>query len=379
MSDALVKALESWPQDGLPDNPEGWLLTVARRRLIDISRKTAKWAETQNALEQLVDEHGMERTDEDGANAFEDERLKLLFVCAHPAINEKIRAPLMLQTVLGLDARRIASAFLIAPGSLGQRLVRAKAKILEAGIRFDVPPAEQLEERLGSVLDTIYAAYTLGWDASYTDDSKSSNLVNEAIWLGQLLRQLMPDEPEVLGLLALMLFCESRRHARRDAQTGQYVPIGQQDPAAWSIDMIDEAEVCLRQAGSINRPGRYQLEAAIQAIHADRRRTGIINWPEIRMIYGGLVSFSPTLGAMLGYATACAECNETAAALEILDSLQIKQKERYQPYWAVRAHVLAQLGQVGEAADCFETAAGLSEDPSVRAYLLERRMGLGDG
>jgi RNA polymerase sigma-70 factor (ECF subfamily) len=369
LGDALLKALEPWPA--------AWLLTTARRRLIDLSRKQANWAKIEEEVAGLtatVLTAASENVDDQLVEPFPDERLKLLFVCAHPALDERIRAPLMLQAVLGVDARRIAAAFLMAPGTLGQRLVRAKAKILDAGMRFDLPPTAQLPERLDSVLDTIYAAYTLGWDALYSDDTKARNLVDEALWLGRLLNGLLPNEPEVLGLLALMLFCEARRNARRDPATGQFVPLGEQDPHRWSAAMINEAEQYLRHAGSWARPGRYQYEAAIQAVHADRRRSGVTARQEILLLYHGLVELSPTLGALLGYAAAKAACGKAAEALALLDALESPTKERYQPYWAVRAYSLAQIGDLVAAAHCYTKAAGLTEDAAVRAYLLAQRV-----
>lgn len=366
LSDALLKALEHWPHTGVPDRPEAWLLTTARRRLIDQSRKRANWMKIQEQIAALTSMRGV--AEEQRAEPIPDERLKLLFVCAHPAIDERIRAPLMLQAVLGLDAQRMASAFLIAPGTLGQRLVRAKAKILNAGIRFDLPSPDQLPERLDSVLDTIYAAYTLGWDAVYTDDTKASNLVDEAIWLGRLLVGLLPDEPEALGLLALMLFCE----ARRDPETGHYVPLGEQETQRWSAPMIEEAEQYMRQAGTVGRPGRYQYEAAIQSVHADRRRSDVTAWHEILLLYQGLLAVSPTLGAQLGYAAALAEFGEAATALAMLDAIELPTKERYQPYWAVCAHILVQLDELATASHCYEKAAGFTEDAAVRAYLLAK-------
>src|SRR4029434_7332610 len=206
--------------------------------------------------------------------------LKLLFVCAHPAIDPAMHTPLMLQTVLGLDASRIAGPFLIAPKTMGQRLVRAKTKILRGGIQFEIPQAQDLPERLDAVLEAIYAAFGIGWDDMLGADERGRGLAEEAIWLARVLLELTPAEAEVQGLLALMLHCEARRAARRD-RDGRYVPLSEQDPELWSLSLIEEAERHLSEASKYERPGRFQLEAAIQSVHAERGRSGRIEWSAI--------------------------------------------------------------------------------------------------
>jgi predicted RNA polymerase sigma factor len=260
---------------------------------------------------------------------FPDERLKLLFVCAHPAIDEAARTPLMLQAVLGLDAARIASAFLVAPAAMSQRLVRVKAKIRDAAIEFRVPEARELPSRLDAVLEAIYAAYGSGWDDVAGADARRQGLAEEAIWLGRLVVRLLPEAPEGRGLLALMLYCEARRPARRDAGGG-YVPLSQQDVARWSGPMIDEAEAMLAGAAQAGTPGRFQLEAAIQSAHAQRARTGRTDWEAIALLYEGLLRYAPSIGARVGHA---------------------------------------------EAAPAYARAIGLSEDPAVRAFLAARAGG----
>src|SRR5438477_1155249 len=280
LSDALLKALTTWPRDGLPQNPEAWLLTTARHSLIDLIRHQRVVSESEPAL-LLLKEHS---TEMDFSANFPDERLKLLFVCAHPAIDPAVHTPLMLQAVLGLDAARIAGAFLISPKTMGQRLVRAKTKVRDGGIRFEVPEQRDLPQRLDAVLDAIYAAFGIGWDDMVGGDQRGQDLAEEAIWLARVLLQLMPDEAEVLGLLSLMLHCEARRPARRD-RNGHYIPLSQQDPALWSLPLIKEAEHRLRQAFNRGRSGRFQLEAAIQSAHAERMRGGRIEWPAIVQFY----------------------------------------------------------------------------------------------
>src|SRR5438105_2971107 len=263
LSEALLKALTIWPRDGVPQNPEAWLLTTARHSLIDFFRHQRVVLDSEPNLA-LFTPHTTETTLETN---FSDDRLKLLFVCAHPAIDPAMHTPLMLQAVLGLDAVRISGAFLVPPKTMGQRLVRAKTKIRDGGIRFEVPEREQLPQRLDAVLEAIYAAFGIGWDDMAGADQRGRGLAEEAIWLARVLLHLMPGEAEVQGLLALMLHCEARRAARRNYDGG-YVPLSDQEPKLWSLPLIEEAERYLAEASKYGRPGRFQLEAAIQSVHA---------------------------------------------------------------------------------------------------------------
>src|SRR5580692_11083713 len=281
LADAFASALAVWPNQGAPSNPEGWLAKAARRRLIDAARRRRTADQASEALE-LIDSELKEAAD--APDGIPDRRLVLMFACAHPAIEEAIRAPLMLQTILGLDAAAIASAFLVSPAAMGQRLSRAKAKIRLAGVPFKIPEREDLPERLGVALEAIYAAFSHGWAEAFSDDPRGRNLAEEAIWLGRVVVALAPEEPEALGLLALMLYADSRRGARRDS-SGRYVPLSEQNPALWNEGAILEAENVLRIAGAKLRPGRFQLEAAIQSAHASRRRSGATDWPAIAALY----------------------------------------------------------------------------------------------
>ena len=367
LGDALLAALETWPRTGVPDNPVAWLLTAARRRLVDGARHAGVAAAAEADLKIMLDE----RADASPA-AFPDERLALLFVCAHPAIDEAARTPLMLQTVLGLDAARIASAFLVAPATMSQRLVRVKAKIREAGIRFEIPAPGELAARLDAVLEAIYAAYGSGWEDVAGADPRRHGLAEEAIWLGRLVARLRPDEPEAQGLLALMLHCEARRAARRDA-AGAYVPLGFQDLRRWSRPMIEEAEEVLAGAARLKAAGRFQLEAAIQSVHAQRVQTGETDWAAVTLLYEGLLRHAPTMGARVAHAAALGQARDAEAGLAALDAIPRDEVATYQPYWALRGHVLKALGRAAEAGEAYERAIGLSEDPAVRAFLLGRR------
>jgi len=368
LSNALVAALETWPRDGVPQNPEAWLLTAARRSFIDLVRRR-QVAEASEPTLALLREESKDLT---LSPKFPDERLKLLFVCAHPAIDPAMHTPLMLQTVLGLDAVRIAHAFLISPTTMGQRLVRAKTKIRDGGIRFEIPEERELPERLGAVLEAIYAAFGIGWDDMAGVDQRGRDLAEEAIWLARVLLQLMPAEAEVHGLLALMLHCEARRAARRGPD-GRYVPLSEQDCQKWSLHLIEEAERHLAEASSHGRTGRFQLEAAIQSVHAERVRSGRIEWNAVMMFYEQLIGISPTLGTRTGYAAAVAEAKGAEAGLAALDGIGADEICAYQPYWAVRAHLLQRLEKTPEAADAFDRAIGLTEDPAVKQFLLQRR------
>jgi RNA polymerase sigma-70 factor (ECF subfamily) len=365
LADAFRVALETWPRDGVPDRPEAWLLTAARRRLIDGVRHLQVRAEAVPDLRIVAEEaEALAKVDR-----FPDERLKLLFVCAHPAIDPAIHTPLMLQTVLGLDAARIASAFLVSPAAMGQRLSRVKVKIRDAGIGFELPEAKELPPRLDAVLEAIYAAYGSGWDDVAGADPRRRGLAAEAIDLGRMLRPLLPAEPEVEGLLALMLHCEARREARRGPD-GDYVPLSEQDTARWSRAMIAEAERILSAAAQDRRFGRFQLEAAIQSVHAQRARTGHTDWEAIALLYEGLVRLAPTIGARVGQAAAIAEARGATAGWALLEAIPAEAVASYQPYWALAAHLLRRLGQPASAA--YERAIGLCEDPAMRAFLLWR-------
>jgi RNA polymerase sigma-70 factor (ECF subfamily) len=298
--------------------------------------------------------------------------LKLLFVCAHPAIDPAMHTPLMLQTVLGLDAARIAHAFLVSPTTMGQRLVRAKTKILDGGIRFEVPQERELPQQLDAVLEAIYAAFGIGWDDMAGVDQRGRDLAEESIWLARVLLRLMPREAEVRGLLALMLHCEARRPARRGLD-GRYVPLLEQHSQHWSLPLIEEAERHLAEASSRGCAGRFQLEAAIQSVHAERARSGRTEWTAIVLFYEQLIRISPTLGTRTGYAAAVGEANGPEAGLAVLDGIDPDDVSAYQPYWAVRAHLLQRLGKTSEAVDAFDRAIGLAEDPAVRQFLLQRR------
>lgn len=365
LADVFCAALETWPRTGVPDKPEAWLLTAARRRLIDSARHARVQAEAVPTLLAVVDEA---QYLVNGDIVFPDERLKLLFVCAHPAIDAGARTPLMLQIVLGLDAARIASAFLVQPSAMGQRLTRAKTKIRDAGIAFELPETKELPSRLDAVLEAIYAAYGSGWDDVAGADPRRKGLAVEAIDLGRLLLRLMPTEPEVQGLLALMLHCEARREARRTATEG-YVPLSEQDVARWSRPMIEEAERCLSTAAQAGYIGRFQLEAAIQSVHAQRAQTGRTDWEAIALLYEGLVRLAPTIGALVGRAAAVAEARGAATGWALLEAIPAEAIKSYQPYWALAAHLLKCMRRSREAAAAYSRAVGLCEDPAMREFL----------
>lgn len=370
LGDAFLAALKTWSEVGVPKNPEAWLLVTARHRLIDTVRRTKVNATAINTLK--LTEFGVQAESSlEEEVMFPDERLKLLFVCAHPAIDAGIHTPLMLQTVLGLNAAQIASAFLVAPTTMSQRLVRAKAKIRDAGIGFELPEAREMPTRLETVLEAIYAAYTNGWENVTGGDPRHKGLTEEAIWLARLCVQLMPEEPEARGLLALILYCEARRGARRTAN-GSYVPLLQQDTALWSQPIINEAERELAQASTFKKLGRFQLEAAIQSIHAQRAVTQRTNWEALALLYEGLIQLSPTLGALVGHAAAISEAKGLEQGLMALETHPSEAIRSYQPYWALKAHLLKQLERISEAKEAYARAIGLSEDAAIREFLVRQ-------
>lgn len=370
LSEAFAAALETWPVQGCPQNPDGWLLTVARRKLIDQTRRERPEAGPEE-LDTIA-----ASLEEAASGAIPDRRLGLLFACAHPAIDQGIRSPLMLQVVLGLEAAQIASAFLMSPAAMSQRLVRAKSKIRQAGIPFHIPECEQMPERLEAVLDAIYAAFSEGWQDPAGSDPARRELAAEAIYLGRIVTQLLASEPEAFGLLALMLYAEARRCARRNA-AGEFVPLQGQDTGQWNMAMIAQAEASLLHASRSGRIGRYQLEAAIQSAHVERHRTGVTNWAAILTLYNALYAITNSPVAALNRALAVAEVDGAEAALRTLDELTVDPRLLdYQPYWAARADLLTRARQHEQAEDAYERAIGLERDPAVRQFLERRRAGV---
>lgn len=371
LAEAFAAALEQWPRQGVPHNPEAWLLSVARRRQIDAGRRRKTADAGQEHLMMLDEERAAGDEPE-----IPDERLRLMFACAHPAIDPAIRAPLILQTVLGLDAVAIGAAFLTPAATMGQRLVRAKARIKETGIPFRVPERSEMPGRLDVVLVSIYSAFTEGWTDATGGESKQRSLATEALWLGRLVASMLPDEPEAFGLLALMLYAEARRPARRGPD-GAYVPLAEQDTALWSGELIEEAEATLRRANGFGPTGRFQLEAAVQSVHCARRLTGRTDWNAIRQIYDALASITATPVAALNRAVAIAEAGELSTALDAIDRLSADGRMNgYQPYWAARAELLLRADRHSDAVAAYERAIALAADPAVRAFLEARRMRL---
>jgi RNA polymerase sigma-70 factor (ECF subfamily) len=359
LSEAFAAALADWPANGCPANPEGWLLTVARRKAIDALRRERRSAELLTPDLETAE--------------IPDRRLALMFACAHPAIEPNIRAPLMLQTVIGLDAKIIASAFLMSPAAIGKRLVRAKNKIRQAGVPFRIPEPEELPERLGNVLDAIYAAFAEGWADPAGTDVTRRDLTGEAIFLARVVIELLPRDPEALGLLALMLHAEARRHARRSSD-GEYIPFAVQDPALWDGAMIEEAESLLRRASGIGAIGRYQVEGALQSAHVYRRRTGRNNWADVVRLYDVLFTFTGSPIVELNRALAIAEVDGPAEALaQMPDPAADARLAEYQPYWAARADLLARTGANDEARHAYDIAIVLERDPAIRRFLERRR------
>jgi RNA polymerase sigma-70 factor, ECF subfamily len=366
LADAFAAALEQWPKTGQPDNPEAWLLTVARRKRIDLQRRQQSAALAEPHLLLITDELAAAEVE---TNIIPDRRLALMFVCAHPAIEPSARTPLILQTVLGFDAATIASAFLVSPSAMSQRLVRAKVKIKVAGIPFQIPEPEALSERLDAVLDAIYACFNSGWMDSTGSDTSSREHSSEAIWLGQMVVDLLHGEAEAQSLLALMLYSESRRSARRDKK-GSYVPLSEQNPVAWDSKMIGQADALLSEAGRGDGLGRFQLQAAIQAVHAARLRTGTTDWLAIKHLYDALLSITGSTVVAVNRAVAIAEVLGPSEGLLALDNIAMNNHILdYQPYWAAKAQLLVKCGKRDPAIGAFVIAAGLAIDPTVRDFL----------
>jgi RNA polymerase sigma-70 factor (ECF subfamily) len=367
LAEAFAAALRQWPSQGVPRNPEGWLLAVARRRLVDASRRSGTHERFQEHLKLITDELDAER---EMSREIPDRRVALMFACAHPEIEPSIRTPLILQTILGFTAEAVAAAFLVPPATMAQRLVRAKARIKQSEIPFAIPERADLPGRLDAVLQAVYAAYSRDW-AEAAEDTED-RLSGEAIWLGQVMAELIPDQAEVKGLLALMLFLDARRGAR-SAADGSYVPLDEQDTARWNLAQIRQAEALMKDANRMEGAGRFQIEAAIQSAHVARRLHGVDSRPDIVALYDVLFTLVPTPVVALNRLVAR---SRISGADEVLDEIrQMGADARlidYQPYWAARGMLLAEAGQTKEAREALTAALGLSTDEAVRAFLRRR-------
>jgi RNA polymerase sigma-70 factor, ECF subfamily len=373
LAGALLTALETWPRDGVPDSPEAWLTVAARRNLLQGARH--RRLELDPAVTVLLEIEAAVESE----GGLPDNRLELMFVCADPRIDEKLRTPLMLQAVLGMDAARIASAFLVSPSAMAQRLVRAKQRIRGDGLRFERPLPDELPQRLGAVLEGIYGAYGAGWsNGSAPDggelDRSGEDFATEAIYLARVAAAVLPDEPEALGLLALLLSSHARSPARLGPQ-GQFVPLTEQDPLRWDAAAIVEADQLLLRASALRRPGPFQLEAAIQSAHCQRRYTGSTPWSGIVALYRALAAIAPTVSVRIGFAVALVETGELAQARALLDALPDTVRNAYQPWWAARWHLERRGGDRSLETAALQRAIGLTKDPAVRDWLQQQQAG----
>ena len=365
LADAFERALVRWPGDGIPANPEGWLLTVARNRLRDLWKSSGY-----RMTESLTESDCASTSLDDDMPAIPDRRLELMLVCAQPAIAPNIRTPLMLQSVLGVEAAAIATAFAVEPATMAQRLVRAKKRIRDAGIPFALPERDDLAERLHSVLEAVYGAYAIDWQLA-PQGAPIESLSAEALHLALVLAELLPDEPEVLGLAALVCLSEARRPARRTADGG-FIPLDGQDTRRWDSVLIARGEVLLRRAHDHRRPGRFQYEAAIQSAHCTRATQGRVDMTALRKLHRALLRVAPSLGAAVASAAVDGEIDGADAGLRALDAIDDPAVERFQPAWTTRAHLLAEAGRVTEAAGAYRRAIELTADSGVAEYLLRR-------